>query len=1173
MVSMLMRSTLREIRKSLGRYLAIMAIVALGVGFFAGLRMSQPSMLATGVKYLNTYRLYDFRLISTLGFTEEDVAAFGEAEGIKDARGSVYTEFLWQRGADDQTVLLAMSLTDGVNLPELTAGRMPERGNECIGDDDHFTIADIGRTIRVAPDNDEDTRDLLVHEQYTLVGLASSPLYLNYERGTSTIGSGSVAAFVLIPETGFDFEAYYEVYLTMEGDLEPYSQAYQDRFDELKPKVEALLEERADLRYTTIYGDAMDEIRDGEQELADGWEEYRTERAKAEKELADAYVELTDGEQKYKDGLADYRQGEIDYAEGLAKYQDALVEIADAKQELADGKAELEEGRAELLDAEQKLADGKAELEEGRAELADAEKELRDGRDMLNDARAQLEEGEESLGQLETLYSSGVRMAQGMGMSDPQQMIALLRSGMYPQLNTAIDQALQAQGSSLDAFLGGWAMAERSIGQPLSQGYIDDARAELEDGWESYEDGVREYRAGKKQYDEGVAELADAEKEIADAEQEIADGWAEIADAEREIADAEQEIADAEIELADAAAELADARAELDKAPKELADARRELDDGWKEYQDGLIEAEREFADAEAELTDGEQEIADAYVELADLHEADTYTLTRKENVGYASFDNDTSIIAAVSMAFPAFFFLVAALVCMTTMKRMVDEQRTQIGVLKAIGYGRGQIIGKYLFYSGSAALIGAGIGYAAGSRGLPLIIWEIYGIMYSFAPLENVFDPVLAAVSFGAALVCSVGATWLSCRMELKNPAAQLIRPKTPKAGKRILLERITPIWKRMSFLRKVSIRNIMRYKSRLIMMVLGIGGCTALLVVGFGIRDSIGNLAVDQYDEITIHDYQVNFTEAKTQPEVEEYLTTLGWETEDGLLVHSGSTDFVSGGSSASIYLVISSENHLDGFIDLHDGERKIAYPGAGEAVINNGLAEKFGVSVGDTVHLRDKKLGTVEVTVSDIYENYIFDYAFVVPETYEQQLGTVPAYKTLYVNARPGADPYQENVQLADWDGISNVQVNAAARDRVTSMLSRLDIVVVVVVIFAAALAFVVLYNLTNINITERVREIATVKVLGFYQNETAAYVFREIVTLSAVGALVGLGMGKALHAFVMLQVQVDGMFFPNRIGAPSYVISYFLTLVFAFVICCFMRPKLKKIDMAESLKSIE
>ena len=707
--------------------------------------------------------------------------------------------------------------------------------------------------------------------------------------------------------------------------------------------------------------------------------------------------------------------------------------------------------------------------------------------------------------------------------------------------------------------------ARAEADQELADGRreLDDARRELDEGWDEYEKG----RA------EAEAELTDALKELTDGEAAYSDGLQELSEGRAELAEGQQKLEDAQRELADAQRKLDDAKADLDRAPGELADARRELDEGWTEYNDGKSKADREFADAEAELTDAEREVADAYAELADLKQATTYVLTRQENTGYVNFDNDTSIVAAISVVFPAFFFLVAALVCMTTMTRMVDEQRTQIGVLKAMGYSNWQIMGKYLFYAGSAALLGSVLGYALGAVGLPWIIWEIYGMIYGFAPLKQVFLPELALLSFSAALLCAMGSTYLACRVELGRQAAELIRPKSPRAGKRVFLEYIGPVWRRLSFLHKVSVRNVLRYRSRLVMMVLGIGGCTALLCTGFGIRDSIAHVADDQFDEITLYDYAVTFQEGQTLSSAEAYLEASGWLPEEGLLVHSGSVDVQAPGGGKSVHLVVSSTDSLDGFLSLHSGETAIPYPGDGEVVVNTGLAEKLGLSVGDTVRLQEKSLGEMEATVSAIADNYVFNYAYVSAGTFQRQLGRTPEYNTLYVRAHPGADPYEEGALLLEDEGVGSVTVNEATRSQVDSMLSRLDYIVAVVVLCAAALAFIVLYNLTNINITERVREIATIKVLGFYQGEVAAYVFREIIILSALGSLAGLGMGKALHAFVMEQIQIDAMFFACRITPLSYLVAFVVTMLFTAVISLGMRPRLRKIDMAESLKSIE
>ena len=1244
MVKTLLRAAIREIRQSIGRYLAILAIVGLGVGFFAGLRACQPDMMATGGKYLTEQKFYDFRFLSTLGFTEEDVAAFAALEGVSAAQGGVFTDFLTEIEEGLETVVKAHSITEDVNILKLSAGRMPEAPDECLGDAKYFLEEDLGTVLPVNGSNSEDTRELLRYDGYTVVGLAWSPFYLNYERGTSSLGSGSVAAFVYIPEDGFDFEAYHEIFLALEDVPAPYSGAYDQLTGSREAEMEDLLDQRAELRYDELYSEAMEKIRDGEQEIADGWEDYRREKADAETELDDAYRELTDGESDYEQGRQDYQQGQQDYADGRQKVADAQQELTDAEAEVAGGQQELEEARQELdsgwEEYNQARADAERELEEARQKLEDGEREYAEGLAEYNDGLQKLEEVRDEIAKGES------------GLSTGQQELSAAQAQLnaaWAQLQSG-QQTLQESKAQLDAgeaqLQAGKAQYETQLNQFLAikdtlppetaagmQAQLDEAKAELDRseaqlaaGWAQYSAGLREYESGYAEYQSGAAQVAQAERELRDgrseleqgrkelasgeqeleeagkqleeARRELDEGWAEYnsakAEADRELAEAYQKLQDGEAEYSDGLRELEDgrrdldeaqrelreaqrkldeARDQLDRAPGELEDARTELDDGWAEYRDGRAEADREFASAEEELRDAEEELADAREKLKDLKRASTYVLTRDENTGYVCFENDTSIVAAVSVVFPVFFFLVAALVCMTTMKRMVDEQRTQIGVLKALGYGRAQIMTKYLFYSGSAALAGSVLGYGLGVTGLPWIIWEIYGMIYGFAPLEHAVLPDLAAVSFAAALLCSMGATWLSCRVELRRQASDLIRPKAPRAGRRVFLEYITPLWKRLSFLHKVSARNVLRYRSRLIMMVLGIGGCTALLCTGFGVRDSIAHVADDQFNEITLYDYSVTFQDGQTSESASAYLEKYGWDPEQALLVHNGSVDVLAEGGSKSVYLVASSTGSLEGFLSLHRGGEPVAYPGVNEVVLNAGLAESLGVLPGDSVELRRGTLGSMKVTVSALCDNYVFNYAYVSPEPYRSQLLEEPEYNTLYVLAHDGADPYEEGAVLLEDEDVSTVTVNAATRERVDSMLSRLDYIVVVIVLCAAALAFIVLYNLTNININERVREIATIKVLGFYQGEVAAYVFREINILSILGSLAGLGMGKALHAFVMEQIRIDAMTFACRIAPLSYGISFAMTLLFTLAISAGMRPRLRRIDMAESLKSIE
>lgn len=1109
MVSTLFRSAFREIRQSMGRYLAIMAITALGVGFFSGIRMSQPNMIATGADYFSASEFYDFRLLSTLGFTEEDVSSFAQSESIDIAHGAVFCDFLWNADNDNERVLVAHSLTESINEPDLLIGRMPTQGNECLGDAKIFSEDDIGKQISVSPDNSEETLELLRYDSYTLVGVVNTAMYLNRDRGTSSIGNGSLDGYVLIPETGFSFEAYHEVYLTVEHPDPAYTQAYTDQIDAIQPSLETLLDQRAQLRYDTIRGDALAEIEDGEKELRDGWNRFNREKANSEQMLTDAYAKLTAGEQDYQAAQEKLSQGKQAYEEGLTAYDANAKELQSAQEQLDANWALYYAGREE---AEMALSAEKAKLEAAQAAY---DQQLANYQSLVT-LEGQIPVMEQQLSELENK------------LSDPAYQ------DQWEQLQTEYNQ-LNVELQTAKAVLS-------QVNLPEMKLQLDGVMQKLDQSWAAYELAEAETNA---KLEENFQELQSAQSKL-DA------GKAQLQAAEQKLNETAQTIREGE---------------------QALTLARTELDTGWADYHAGENTAQASFAAARSKLYKGEQELVDAREQLEELEEPETYLLSRNENAGYVSFDNDTSIIQAISVVFPVFFFLVAALVCMTTMTRMVDEQRTQIGVLKALGYSPGQIMGKYLFYSGSAALIGSVIGYAVGSICLPWVIWEIYSILYGFADLKFQFDPILAVLSLLAALLCSMGATYFACAAELKCHAAQLIRPKTPKAGKRIFLEYFTPLWKRLSFLHKVTARNVFRYKSRLVMMILGIGGCTALLVTGFGLRDSIIHIADDQFQTVTQYEYTVTFQDALTPEAIDSYFESQMIDPDNALIVHNSSVEIDSAAASKSAPLIVSSTGSLDRFIDLHLEEHSIPYPKSGEAVINRALANALKVAPGDLVTLSSEQDGKLEVTVSAICDNYLDNFIVIAEETFVQQTGAAPTYKTMYLHRSTGADPYEESVYLAEDERVSSISVNQSMRDWLANTLSRLNYIVAVVVVCAAALAFIVLYNLTNINITERIREIATIKVLGFYPNEVASYVFREITVLAILGSGFGLLMGKALHAFVMMQIQLDSLYFPIRISTNSYLISFALTMVFTLLITTALRPKLRKINMTESLKSIE
>ena len=1017
MKNMMRKSTFREIRGSFSRWAAILAIVALGVGFFTGLKVSREAFVVTGDKYLKENNLFDFQLISTLGFEDENIDEIAAVSGVNSAVGS------WSQDAvvtvsrmEGESVAKLHTINDKINTPVLIAGDLPASGNECLADSNYFGEDSIGQTITVVKtSNDEDAEEILAYDEYIISGLAQSPLYMNYERGSTSLGSGSVAFFLLLPEDGWDADYYTEMYVDADAGGEIFSDEYNDAADAMEKPLETALENSANGRYDDIMTEANEEL------------------AEAEEKLADAKIELADAEK----------------------------ELADGERELKDAEKKLRDGEDELAENEQKLDDARADLEKARA---DYEEGLAQYNQEKADAYAQLDE---------------------------------LLASFEPAKGTPFYAQYYAQYEAAKA----------------------EADAQFEAAWAELEDGRLQIEDGEREVEEGLAAIEDAKKEIADGKREIADGKKEIADGKREIADAK----------------------------KELSDAEEELDD--------------------------------ARDEIEDIENPDTYVLGRDTNIGYVCFDSDTAIVAGLSKVFPVFFFIVAALVVMTTMTRMVDEQRTQIGVLKALGYSKGQILGKYIFYSSSAALMGGIAGFFAGSYLFPYVIWVAYNMMYGFAPLTFVLNWVVGGACIAVALVCALSATMYSCYRELSEVPAQLIRPKAPALGKRILLERIHFIWDRLPFLHKVSMRNIFRYKKRFFMMVLGICGCTALLVTGFGIGDTIKTVVPSQYDEIYFVDYTVTFDKDINEDEKAEFLAENIDTVSDALFLYTISVDAQANNSIKTVNMVVAKNDDPVGkFIDLHTEDGiPIEYPAKGECIINTNLARMMKLDIGDdlTVFDSDKREITAEITA--ICENYVNNYFYINDETYEEFYGDLET-NAAFVKGISGEDgkvedPHGDGAKLMNADNVAAVSVTMDFKDRIATTLEGLNAVILLVIICAGALAFIVLYNLTNINITERIREIATIKVLGFYPNETSAYVFRENLVLTAVSALVGLPLGTWLNQFVMGQVKIDLMYFDIHVLPASYIYAVVMTFIFAGIVNFAMYFRLQKISMTESLKSIE
>lgn len=1066
MKSMMKRNTFREIKKSFGRYFAILAIVALGVAFFSGLKITQSVMVHSADVYLKDLQFYDYRLVSTLGFTEENVEALAEKEDVRAAEGAISAEILYKDAGENERVIKMHSITEKVNKLKLVAGEMPQSADECVVDSALFSEDAIGSKLVLSENNTADDLDKFAYKEYAITGLVQSPCYIQFERGNASIGNGRISGFAYLLKDGFAVDYDTEIYIKFDEDYAIYSDEYDSYMDAKEADWEAYTKEQAEIRYDKMVKDAQDELDEKKEELEE-------KRAEAETELESAKQQLTDGE----------------------------TEISDGKNQIASAKTELSAKASELQSGKDALSSKAAELESASQQIS---------------------------GQESALAAKKAEYEQGLN--------AYL----------AAKQQVTDQRNSLEA-----------------------AKAQLTENTPGYEEMLAQIEAG-------LTEVAGAEAELNAKNAELEAAAGQLSSAESQLAAAKQQIEDGKNALAAAEAELTDGEKQLAAAKEQIEEKEDQLEAAETELADGLLQYQEKQSEFDEQMQDADDQIADAQSKIDEIEKPETYVLARNTNVGYVCLKNDSGVVKGIANVFPVFFFLVAALICMTTMNRMVEEQRTQIGVLKALGFSEGKIMGKYLFYSGSAAISGTLIGYVLGIHFFPLVIITAYGIVYKMGGIYYVSDLPLALVSLTVAVFCSVGTTWLSCHKELKEVAADLMRPKAPKAGKRVFLEHVPFIWKRLKFLQKVSVRNIVRYKKRFFMMVIGISGCTALLVMGFGVRDSVVAVADQQYEEIQLYDIGVTLKAGKMpgEADLKSLDSALEKENAAGMYAMEKTIDLVTDKGTKSIHMVaVENPDEVGDFISLHTKKQEpIAYPKEGEAVLSKKVAETYAVKKGDTILLRDSDNNEMHLKVTGICENHIYNYVYIAPESYEKQIGDV-VFKNVYVRLPDASDIHEVSAVLMKADGVTAVTVNSDMLSRISQMMSCMNYIVIIIIICAGALAFIVLYNLNNINITERVREIATIKVLGFYPKETASYVFRENMVLTAIGCGLGLILGKWFHRFVMGEIQIDMVSFNVQINAVSYLFSVLLTMGFAWIVNCMMTGKLERINMAESLKSID
>lgn len=1107
-----------EIRKSLGRFLSILFIVALGVAFFSGIRASEPSMRITGDRYFDQEELMDIQALSTFGITDDDIDAIEAVEGVERVEGAYSADMLCET-KKKQYVFHVMSLPENMNHVTVSEGRLPKKIGECLVDDDMGYK--VGDTITLKSGTDDPISDTLKQEKYKVVGIGNSPCYISFGRGSTTIGSGSVSGFLLVPAKTFALDVFTEAYVQVEGaeNLIAYTEEYDKKIETVLDRIEEITGERGRIRKQEIVDDAQAEIDDAKAELEEG-------KLKAQEELDDAKAQIDDGE---------------------AKLTEAKQQIADGKSQISSAKTTLNSKDDELTEAKTKYSSGLKKWQEGteayEAGLAQFEA-------AKPEALEKIAKGEAGLEAYRKQLDEAKKGAQGK-LKELEGQLAYIMS-LEPGPEDEDYEELHQK----------W---EEQYGASIEQ---------LETGISEVNKELETLETQEQDYQSKLTALNNSKAELAAKEQQLADTKAALDSSKQQLSDAYSQIESGKGQLASGWAQIDEKEQELASGEAEIAENETTLEDAKAEYEEGKKEAEDEIADGEAKIADVEEE-------LAEIEDPKWYVYDRSNLPEHDGYGENADRMRAIGKVFPVIFFLVAALISLTSMTRMVEEQRTQIGTMKALGYSKWAIVSKYLSYALLATAGGSIIGVLIGEKVLPFIIIYAYGIMYQHIPEILVpYDWAYAIEASIAAVACTMFATVFSCYRELGEQPAALMRPPAPKIGKRVLLEYVGVIWKRLNFTWKSTIRNLMRYKKRFFMTIFGIGGCMALMLVGYGIRDSVFEIADIQYTEIQTYDGNLILKENLSEDEHQELTDSLEQNQDIARFMDAYMKNLVltkDGHERETYVMVLGQPKDSEKYVHFHDRKTKEAYELSDDgAIISEKTAKLLNAKVGDTISIKDENEGNKEIVIQNICENYMGHYLYMTPKYYEKVYGEKPEYNTVLFSVQDSYTREQmeeAGEKILARDEVLSLSYMKDIEKRLNDMLKSLNLVIIVLIVSAGMLAFVVLYNLNTINIAERKRELATLRVLGFYNPEVAAYVYRENILLTLIGTIVGAGLGKILHLFIIETVEVPAAMFGRIINLPSYIYSFLFTILFSMIVNGVMYFKLRKIDMVESLKSIE
>ncbi|MEI5992017.1 hypothetical protein A5881_003557 [Enterococcus termitis] len=1136
----LLKTSFREIKQSKTRFISIMGIIFLGVMVFVGLKATGPDMTQTASNYYQKQKLPDARIVSTLGLVDKDIDAIKQGKNVE----TVYPRYTKDLAISERNVAVKFVSYDLKQKQPLidykiVNGRLPEKSGEIVLDDlaqlrGHYKL---GETLTLSKDDNKD--NALKKEKFKIVGFVQSPEYIeNTSRGNTTIGKGSLDFFAVVPKEDMDLSTYTEILVSFKGlnKLDSYSTEYKEKRENDVASVKQRMKKRPEQRVEEIRAESTSSFEKAQKEISDG-----------ENALKNAEAKLQASEQELVSGKQELAQAQADYTQ----------QIAAAENELAVSQTEITNGENELTEQKNLLATKQNELAQAAAQVAEGQNALPGLQQQRNDLAA----SSESLNQLVNGYQSlgasiaildrvpDDSLAESIAEAAPQLQAGVQALGAPADVSAAVNQLI-AQPER-----GNIAVVMSAINGALVS--LSNQQAPIAQGLQTLDQTMTTINQSIDQYTQGQQQLAQAETQIAQAEAQLASGKEQLAAGQAQLE-----------------------QSKIDGQAK-LNEAQVKIDEGQAAYDQGLAEFQKNKTETLPKLNDAKQQLEKKQKELADLKAADYYYFTRDDNPGYSEYEDNADRISSLSTVFPIFFFLIAALVSLTTMTRMVEEKRMEIGSLKALGYRNGEIAFKFLVYAAIASVCGAVLGLFVGYYLFPTIIFDAYGQLYNIPDFITPWYLSYSLIGILVAVLCTAGAAMVVLRIDLFSTPASLLRPKAPKAGQRIWLERIKPIWNRLSFIQKVTARNLFRYKQRMLMTVLGIAGCMALIITGFGLKDSISDIVEVQFNKIWHYQAVVTFKEDPTETDTKKYKAVLD-KVDDlkatmPLYVESLKTTKESNAKQDVSIYVPETPKEIDSFILFNDRQSGEKYGLTDDGVIiNEKLANLFHYKTGDTLVLKNSDNQEYKLKISAIAENYTGHFAYMSPAYYEKVFKKTPVYNTefLLFDKAP-SEKVESSVgkELMENQNVLNVSFLSISSDALDDTIHSLNIVVWVLITVSGLLAFIVLYNLTNINISERIRELSTIKVLGFYDNEVTMYVYRENIILTFIGIFFGCFFGKLVHSYVLTTVEVDMLMFSPTIHWLSYLYSALITLFFTLLVMVFMHRKLKKVDMIEALKSNE